>query len=56
MDWKDEADSRLFWLRRVPVMEECRENQDFGRSCAGYGRFREGVGGGEIVFAWTGYT
>lgn len=42
MDWKDEADSGLFWLRHVPVMQEGRENQDFGRRCAGNGRFREG--------------
>lgn len=41
MDWKDEVDSGLFWLRRVPGMQEGREKQDIGRRCAGNGRFRE---------------
>lgn len=53
MDWKDEADSGLFWLRRVPVMQEGRKNQDFGRRCAGNGRFRER--GEKRVYAGTGY-
>lgn len=52
MDWKDEANSGLFWLRHVPVMQEGRENQDFGRRCAGNGRFRGG--GEESMYAGTG--
>lgn len=46
MGWKDEADSGLFWLRRVPVMQEGRENQDFGRRCAGNEGLARGGGGG----------
>lgn len=53
MDWKDEADSGLFWLRRVPVMQEGGENQDFGRRCAGNGRVREEGDGGCVTRVCT---